>query len=65
MATILSAITVCQCPLIIIDELGRGTSPIEGAGVAHAIAQELIEAKAYTFFTTHFRVRHDARLTLP
>lgn len=57
MATILSAITVCRCPLIIIDELGRGTSPIEGVGLAHAIAQELIETGAYTFFATHFRVR--------
>ena len=28
------------------DEVGRGTSPREGMGVAHAIAEELIRTKA-------------------
>lgn len=52
---ILSAIKICEAPLLIVDELGRGTSPIEGVGIAHAIAQEIIEAKATCFFATHFR----------
>ncbi|KAF8327173.1 muts domain V-domain-containing protein [Cantharellus anzutake] len=47
--------------LILIDELGRGTSPIEGIGIAHAIAEQLIDLKAFTFFATHF---HDLSVTL-
>jgi DNA mismatch repair protein MSH4 len=40
--------------LVIIDELGRGTSPLEGTAIAHAIAEELIRSKAACFFATHF-----------
>jgi DNA mismatch repair protein MSH4 len=31
--------------LVLIDELGRATSPKEGVGISHAIAQELIKLK--------------------
>lgn len=40
--------------LVLIDELGRGTSPNEGIGISHAIAEHLIKLKAYVFFATHF-----------
>ncbi|KZO99190.1 hypothetical protein CALVIDRAFT_404861 [Calocera viscosa TUFC12733] len=40
--------------LILIDELGRGTSPHEGIGVCHALAEEMIRTNAFVFFTTHF-----------
>jgi DNA mismatch repair ATPase MutS len=31
--------------LVLIDELGRATSPKEGVGISHAIAEELIKLK--------------------
>ncbi|KIY64938.1 hypothetical protein CYLTODRAFT_438032 [Cylindrobasidium torrendii FP15055 ss-10] len=40
--------------MVLIDELGRGTSPREGVGMSHAIAEALIEKKAFVFFATHF-----------
>ncbi|KAL5534740.1 hypothetical protein ACEPAG_1204 [Sanghuangporus baumii] len=40
--------------IVLIDELGRGTSTREGLGVSHAIAERLIHTKAFVFFATHF-----------
>ncbi|GAA6048610.1 hypothetical protein JCM3770_002054 [Rhodotorula araucariae] len=50
-----------QC-LVLVDELGRGTSPEEGVGIAHAVAEEIIKSKAFCFFATHFK---ELALTLP
>ncbi|TFK42146.1 muts domain V-domain-containing protein [Crucibulum laeve] len=40
--------------LVLVDELGRGTSPREGVGISHAIAEGLIALKSFVFFATHF-----------
>ncbi|KNZ50093.1 hypothetical protein VP01_45g4 [Puccinia sorghi] len=56
LSSILSSLAVCKNSLVILDELGRGTSPLEGVGIAHAFSEEIIKAKSFCFFATHFRV---------
>ncbi|KAG0296467.1 MutS protein msh4 [Linnemannia gamsii] len=41
--------------LVVIDELGRGTSTHDGLGIAFAVCEELIHSKALVFFATHFQ----------
>ncbi|XP_061751269.1 mutS protein homolog 4 isoform X2 [Nerophis ophidion] len=40
--------------LIIIDELGRGTSAEEGIGICHSVCEFLLNLKAFTLFATHY-----------
>ncbi|GAB1310683.1 MutS protein msh4 [Madurella fahalii] len=40
--------------MIIIDELGRGTSTKEGVAIAFAMSEQLIEKGCRVFFATHF-----------
>ncbi|KAJ1332362.1 hypothetical protein BSLG_008666 [Batrachochytrium salamandrivorans] len=52
-AFILSNVT--DDSLVIIDELGRGTSTSDGVGVSIAVCEELLnQSKAVVFFVTHF-----------
>ena len=41
--------------LVIIDELGRGTSTRDGLCIAIAIAEALVQSMAFVWFATHFR----------
>jgi DNA mismatch repair ATPase MutS len=40
--------------IVIVDELGRGTSSCEGAGIAWAAAEWLSDVRCAALFTTHF-----------
>lgn len=47
--------------LVIIDELGSGTDPLEGMGIAVAILEELKKSGAFFLVTTHYpEVKHYA-----
>ena len=41
--------------MVIVDELGRGTSTRDGLSIAIAIAEALVESGAFVWFATHFR----------
>ncbi|CAE7746686.1 MSH4, partial [Symbiodinium microadriaticum] len=40
--------------LVIVDELGRGTSNADGVAIALAVGEYLLSTAAYTFFVTHY-----------
>ena len=41
--------------IVIVDELGRGTSTRDGLSIAIAVAEALVESGAFVWFATHFR----------
>lgn len=41
--------------MVIVDELGRGTSTRDGLSIAIAVAEALVDSGAFVWFATHFR----------
>ena len=64
MSLILSALDPEKHALVIIDELGRGTSPEEGIGIAHALAEEIIASNVRSFLFFSFAKTHAGLLSL-
>ncbi|MFA6783777.1 MAG: DNA mismatch repair protein MutS, partial [Sphaerochaeta sp.] len=46
--------TATKHSLVIVDELGRGTSTQDGMSIAYAVMQSLLELNAKTLFATHY-----------
>jgi DNA mismatch repair protein MutS len=51
--------------LVILDEVGRGTSTFDGLALAWSIAEYLHEVRAKTLFATHYHQLNDLEKTLP
>lgn len=45
---------VTQKALVLLDEIGAGTDPDEGSGIALAVIEELLEANCFGIITTHY-----------
>lgn len=46
--------TASRNSLVIVDELGRGTSTQDGMSIAYAVMQQLLQMQAKTLFATHY-----------
>jgi len=51
--------------LVILDEVGRGTSTFDGVSIAWAVSEFLISIKARTFFATHYHELTQLALKYP
>jgi len=62
-ANILNNVTASS--LVILDEVGRGTSTFDGLALAWSIAEYLHDVRAKTLFATHYHQLNELEKTLP
>jgi DNA mismatch repair ATPase MutS len=51
---ILQSLETSKSPLILIDELGRGTSTVDGLGISWSVCEQLIQSSALSLFVSHY-----------
>ncbi len=51
--------------LVILDEIGRGTSTYDGVSIACAVAEHLLSTRAKTLFATHYWELTELEKTIP
>lgn len=51
--------------LVLIDEIGAGTDPEEGAALARAVIEFLLEKQSFGIITTHYSVLKEYAFTVP
>ncbi len=51
--------------LVVMDEIGRGTSTYDGISIAWAVAEHLLELGAQSLFATHYHELQDLELQAP
>ena len=62
-ANILNNVT--ERSLVILDEIGRGTSTFDGVSIAWAVAEFLAERNCKTLFATHYHLLNDLEKQVP
>lgn len=64
---LINLINITRCvnenTLVLVDELGAGTDPIEGACLAVAISEKFINSNATSIMTTHYQEMKEFALT--
>src|SRR5438105_14638592 len=51
--------------LVVLDEIGRGTSTYDGLSIAWAVAERLAETGCKTLFATHYHYLNDLAKSCP
>ncbi|XP_059468886.1 DNA mismatch repair protein Msh6-like [Neocloeon triangulifer] len=51
--------------IVLVDELGRGTSTFDGAAIASAVLEDLVQKQCLTIFSTHYHFLVEEHMSTP